>query len=89
MTTTPKNNSPTDNAENLTPRLILQMYADVDPDELGEDRFIGHHSLDKALAQLQVYIDTVYREAWTDGYHKGWNTYNEAPYNPNKDTPNE
>lgn len=42
------------------------MYADVDPDELGEDRFIGHHSLDKALAQLQTHIDTVCREARTD-----------------------
>ncbi len=39
-----------------SPRVILQKYADIDPDELGEDKFIGHHSLDKALKELEAYI---------------------------------
>jgi len=39
-----------------SPRVILQMYADIDPDELGEDKFIGHYYLDKASQALSAYI---------------------------------
>lgn len=49
-----------------SPRVILQMYADIDPDELGEDKFIGHHSLDKALKELESYITERERLAKVD-----------------------
>lgn len=52
-----------------------------------DDRLVENYRTSKAQAKQAIltHIDTACREARELGYKEGWNAYNEAPYNPNKD----
>lgn len=85
-------NTPTDNAW-LDELFQIFEYEDIDTSYIAvqfvskNNRvWIKRSEWEAKRAAILTHIDTVCRESWTDGYHKGWNAYNEAPYNPNKDT---